>query len=249
MKITVITVCYNSSATIAEALASVAAQRHPRVEHIVVDGGSRDGTQQIVRASGQRVAHLISEPDRGIYDAMNKGLSLATGDYVGFLNADDALADPSVLARIADAARDQPDAVYGDLVYVRERRPDRVVRVWHSGSFHHDKLRRGWMPPHPTFYVRRELLGSLGLFDTGMRIAADYDFMMRCLSRPGTRAVYVPHVLVRMRMGGASNSSLRALRRKSAEDLVAIRRYGLGGWGTLLRKNLRKLPQFLARAV
>ena len=247
MSISIITVCYNSAATIAEALASVAAQRYPNVEHIVVDGASTDGTPQIVRERGTRVARLISEPDRGIYDAMNKGLAAASGDYVGFLNADDTFADPDALTHVAAAAADRPEAIFGDLVYVGRHHPNRVVRVWHSGPFHAEALRHGWMPPHPTFYVRRDLLASLGGFDTGLRIAADYEFMMRCLTQPGVRASYVGQILVRMRMGGASNSSLRAMRRKSAEDLVAIRRYRLGGWWTLACKNLRKAPQFLRR--
>lgn len=250
MKITVITVCFNSAASIADTLDSVAAQTHPDVEHIVIDGASTDETVAIVRDRGQHVARLISEPDRGIYDAMNKGLRLATGDLVGFLNADDMFAHRDVVASIARAAQGNPtaDAVYGDIVYVRADRPDQVLRYWRSGEFTRSKLRFGWMPPHPTFYVRAAKLAEIGHFNDQLRIAADYDFVLRSLGRPDARAAYVRDVLVRMRAGGASNRSIKAMLRKSQEDLWALKRSGIGGWPTLICKNLRKLPQFLFRA-
>ncbi len=250
MKITVITVCFNSAASIADTLDSVAAQSHPDIEHIVIDGASADETVAIVRDRGQHVARLISEPDRGIYDAMNKGLGLATGDLVGFLNADDMFAHRHVVASIARAAQGDPtaDAVYGDIVYVRADRPDQVLRYWRSGEFTRSKLRFGWMPPHPTFYVRAAKLAEIGHFNDQLRIAADYDFVLRSLARPDARAAYVRDVLVRMRMGGASNRSIKAMLRKSQEDLWALKRSGIGGWPTLICKNLRKLPQFLFRA-
>lgn len=246
MKITIITVSYNSATTIADTLRSVAQQSHPDVEHLVIDGGSRDHTLAIVAAEGAHVVRVVSERDAGIYDAMNKGLRLATGDVVGFLNADDMLASPQVLAQIASAAA-ETDVVYGDLLYVDKDRPDRLIRYWRSGAFRHERLRFGWMPPHPTFYLRRSLLSSVGPFDTDLRIAADYDFMLRCLSRRELRVAYLPEVLVRMRTGGASNRSLTALRDKSREDLRALRKNGVGGWLALLCKNGRKLPQFLRR--
>jgi len=215
------------------------------VEHIVIDGGSTDGTQDIVREHGARVSQFVSERDRGIYDAMNKGAALATGDYVGFLNADDVLEGPDVLACIAKYGHEKPVAVYGDLVYVRRRRLQDVVRYWRSGRFTRIGLHFGWMPPHPTFYVRRDLLPAVGAFDSSLRISADYDFMMRCLVQQGANPSYIPKVLVRMRLGGASNISLKAMLRKSKEDLNVIRRYRLGGWWTLVCKNIRKSPQFI----
>ena len=249
MKITVITVCFNSAASIAHALDSVAAQTHPDIEHIVIDGASTDDTVAIVRDRGKHVARLISEPDRGIYDAMNKGLKLATGELVGFLNADDMFAHRDVVASIAFAAQQDPaaDAVYGDIVYVRADRPDQVLRYWRSGEFTRSKLRFGWMPPHPAFYVRAARLAEIGPFDDQLRIAADYDFVLRSLARPNARAAYVRDVLVRMRAGGASNRSLKAMLQKSREDLSVLKRNGVGGWPTLICKNLRKLPQFLRR--
>ena len=247
MKISIVTVAYNSSLTITDTLASVAVQTHQDIEHIVVDGASTDDTLGIVRAHGERVARIVSEPDQGIYDAMNKGLALATGDFVGFLNADDMLASPGAVAAIARAAEPGIGAVCGDLLYVRADRPDDVLRHWRCGTYSPRQLRYGWMPPHPTFYLRRSLLSHVGGFDTRLRIAADYDFMLRCLRLPGMQLSYVPEVLVKMRMGGASNRSLRALLRKSSEDLQALRRNQVGGLLTLAYKNLRKLPQFFSR--
>jgi glycosyltransferase len=228
-------------------LRSVARQTYVDVEHIIIDGGSRDATLAIVAAEGAHVARVVSERDSGIYDAMNKGLRLATGDLVGFLNADDMLASPQALAQIAAAAVGA-DVVYGDLVYVDKDRPERQIRYWRSGAFRRERLRFGWMPPHPTFYVTRSFLASVGAFDTDFRIAADYDLMLRCLVRPELRVAYLPHVLVRMRTGGASNRSLAALQNKSREDLLALRRNRVGGLLTLLCKNLRKLPQFIHRS-
>jgi glycosyltransferase len=249
MKVTVITVCFDSAATIAETLASVAAQSHTDIEHIVIDGASKDTTLQRVREHGAHVARVLSEPDCGIYDAMNKGLALARGELVGFLNADDVFAGPQCVARLAAAAATEgTDAVFGDLVYVRAENTQSIVRRWSSGPYGVSRLRYGWMPPHPTFYVRRALLDQVGGFDTTLRIAADYDFMLRCLLRPGMRAGYVPQPIVRMRMGGISNRSLASMRAKSYEDLVVMRRHGVGGVFTLLSKNLRKLPQFITRS-
>lgn len=245
MKVTIITVAYNSADTIADTLASSAGQTHRDIEHIVIDGHSTDATIDIVHRF-PHVAQCVSEPDEGIYDAMNKGIALATGDLVGFLNADDMLASSEAVAAIVRAAS-APDigAVYGDLIYVRQDRTDQILRHWRSGRFTSAQLRFGWMPPHPTFYVRRSLLDTLSGFDTRLRIAADYDFMLRCLRLPGMQVGYVPEVLVKMRTGGASNRTLGAILRKSREDLDALRRSGVGGIGTLLCKNLRKLPQFL----
>jgi glycosyltransferase len=250
MKITVITVSFNSAATIADTLRSVASQTHPEVEHIVVDGQSVDNTLAIVRLQASPKTVVVSEPDKGIYDAMNKGLRLATGDWVGFLNADDVFAHPNVLASIADAARANPaaDAIYGDLVYVHQDDIARVFRHWRSGSFSIAQLRLGWMPPHPTFYVRADRLAKVGAFDASLKISADYDFMLRCLNRSDARAAYIPDVLVRMRAGGVSNRSLSAMLDKSREDLRSLRSAGFVGWPTLVCKNLRKIPQFFRSA-
>jgi len=249
MKISVITVCFNSAATIVDTLKSVELQTHDLIEHIVVDGASRDATVGLVRNNGPRVARLSSEPDTGIYDAMNKGLAMATGDMVGFLNADDVFASADAVAQIAAAASapQPPDAVFGDLVYVDPDDLNRVIRCWRSGAFAARRLRFGWMPPHPTFYARTELLRHIGGFDTRFHIAGDYDCMLRCLNRPDIRAAYIENVLVRMRTGGASNRSLAALLQKSTEDLRAIRANAVGGLFTLCCKTVRKVPQLWQR--
>lgn len=245
MKVTVITVSYNSAETIVDTLRSVRAQTHANLQHIVIDGGSTDGTLDLVREHGAHVSHLVSERDDGIYDAMNKGLALCTGTFVGFLNADDVYADENVVSMIAAAARPEIDAVYGDLVYVDRLDPAKVFRYWRSGRFSSARLRRGWMPPHPTLYVRASRLPESGGFDTQFRIAADYDFVLRYLGIPGLRTAYLEHVLVRMRLGGISNRSPLSVLKKSREDLRAIRKNGIGGLPTLFMKNARKIPQLL----
>jgi glycosyltransferase involved in cell wall biosynthesis len=245
MKISVITAVRNNRDTIAAALDSVLAQSHPDIELVVIDGASTDGTLEVLQQYAPRLQVLISEPDRGIYDALNKGLAHASGDVVGFLHADDFLADRSILAVIAATfADDTLDGVYGDLQYVSKSQPDRIVRQWRSRPFQPVLLARGWMPPHPTLYLRREIYRRFGGFDTSYHIAADYDFMLRILCSGELRLHYLPQVLVRMRTGGASNRSLRNLLHKSREDWRAIRRHRVGGLRTLLAKNLSKLPQF-----
>lgn len=248
MKISVITAVYNNRETIAQALDSALAQDHPNVELIVIDGGSTDGTLDVLQGYADRLAVLVSEPDRGIYDALNKGIARASGEVVGFLHSDDLLADASVLSRIGSAFADpEVDAAYGDLLYVKKDDPSRVVRSWRADAFTPAKLAHGWMPPHPTFYVRRTVYQRLGGYDTSYRIAADYDCMLRLLGRGGVRAAYIPEVLVKMRVGGASNRSLRNILRKSREDYRALRTNGVGGVAALAWKNLSKLPQFFRR--
>lgn len=215
----------------------------------MIDGASTDGSLQVIEKYRDRIGVLVSEPDRGIYDALNKGVARATGDVVGFLHADDLFADQNVLAKVAAAFEDPAvEAVYGDLTYVSKADTNNVIRYWKSGEFTRSALIQGWMPPHPTFYVRRSIYEQHGHFDTSFRIAADYDCMLRFLGKAGIRVRYIPEVLVNMRVGGASNRSLKNIIRKSKEDLRALRNNGLGGLSTLLFKNLRKVPQFFRRA-
>lgn len=245
MRISVVTATYNCAHTVRDALASVAVQTHEDVEHLVIDGASTDGTARVVEDHGEPRVALHSAPDRGMYDALNKGVSLASGDVIGFLHGDDVLADEAVLADVAARFADpQVEAVYGDLQYVDARDLNRVIRYWRAGVFTPARLRLGWMPPHPTLYVRRTVYGRLGGFDTTYRIAADYDFVLRLFTQPGLRVAYVPRVLVKMRLGGVSNRSVANLLLKSREDLRALRRHRVGGVGTLAWKNLSKLPQF-----
>ena len=248
MKISVITAVRKNRATVAEALDSVLAQDHPDRELIVIEGASNDGTLEVIQRYAGQIAHLVSEPDRSVYDALNKGLRLATGDVVGFLHADDRYADDRVLSRIAAALADPTvDACYGDLLYVGKDDPRHVVRYWRAGPYHPRRLRRGWMPPHPTFYARRAVYQRLGGFNLDYRIAADYDCLLRFFGTGQITGAYIPEVLVHMRLGGASNRSLREILQKSREDYQALRRNHIGGLGTLLLKNLQKLPQFFLK--
>lgn len=248
MQISIVTAVFNRAGTIADALRSVEAQSYPNVEHIVQDGGSGDGTLDIIRQFGVSSYQLVSEPDAGIYDAINKGISRASGDIIGLMHSDDFFADDLVLQKIAEAFRDpEIDGVYGDLDYVSASNTDKIVRRWRSGPYHADLLKRGWMPPHPTLYLRREVFDRWGLYDTSMRIAADYEAMLRYLVRGDIRLAYIPEVLVKMRIGGESNRSLSRILQKSREDYTALRRYGVGGINTLLAKNFSKIEQFLPR--
>jgi glycosyltransferase involved in cell wall biosynthesis len=249
LHISVITAVLNRAATLGAALRTVHEQTWPNVEHLVIDGGSTDGTLSILARHRPRLAQLISEPDRGLYDALNKGIRRASGDVIGFLHADDELASPQVLRRVA-AAFENPavDAVYGDLVYVDKVDPSHVVRYWKAGAYERANMEHGWMPPHPTFYVRREVYERLGDFDLRYRISADYDSILRILWRGRANVAYIPEVLVRMRTGGLSGSSLWNLLRKSREDYAAMRQNGIGGLHALVLKNVTKLPQFVLPA-
>ncbi|HSI53370.1 MAG TPA: glycosyltransferase family 2 protein [Ramlibacter sp.] len=249
LQISVITAVFNRASTLGESMRSVLGQTYEGVEHIVVDGGSTDGTLDVIDAYRTGLAQVLHGPDGGLYDALNKGIRAATGDVVGFMHADDTYASPHALDRIASAFEDPSvDAVYGDLVYVKKDDVSQVVRYWRAGEYTRRQLAFGWMPPHPTFYVRREVYERFGAFDTRYRIAADYENMLRILWRGRVRATYVPEVLVRMRMGGVSNMSLFNILHKSREDYVAMRENGIGGLSALLLKNVTKLPQFVAKA-
>lgn len=243
--ISVVTAVFNRAETVAETMESVGAQTRAPLEHIIQDGGSTDGTLEVIARHATPATRLVSEPDGGIYDAINRGVARASGEVIGLMHSDDVFADATVLARVAEAfAANDVDGVYGDLDYVSARDPGRVIRRWRSGSYDRARLRVGWMPPHPTLYLRREVFARWGDYDTAFRIAADYEAMLRWLVRGEIRLAYVPHVFVRMRMGGESNRSLGHILRKSREDYRAIRRHGIGGWGTLARKNLSKIGQF-----
>jgi glycosyltransferase len=245
----VVTAVRNAAGTVASCLESVARQTHP-VEHIVVDGASTDGTLAALEPWRARGVRLLSGPDRGIYDAMNKGVALATGAVVGTLNADDAYADERVIADVAALFEDpRVDCAYGDLVCVDARDPARVVRRWRAGPYGPGRMRNGWMPPHPTFFARRAHYERFGGYRLTLGTAADYELMLRFLLAGGLRAAYLPRVLVRMRAGGASSRSLAARLRANRMDREAWRVNGLRPrpW-TLLLKPLRKIGQFAPRA-
>ncbi len=248
LKLSIVTAVYNREATVAQAIASVAAQSYGDVEHVIIDGASSDGTLAEVNRHAHPGMRVISEPDRGIYDALNKGITLATGEVVGLMHSDDFFAHDRVLETVAAAfARTGADAVYGDLDYVAAGDTGRIIRHWRSGAFTPGRLARGWMPPHPTLFLRRDAMLRLGLYDTDYRIAADYEAVLRWFGKGGLSLAYVPQVLVKMRVGGESNRSLGRILRKSREDYRALRSTGVGGLPALAWKNLSKLPQFLKK--
>ena len=253
MKISIITATYNCRDTLSDCLDSVTKQSHVSVEHVLNDGASSDGTLELLqryRDGPQGAVVLTSESDQGIYDALNKGLARATGEVIGLLHGDDALADDGVLDAVNEAFTDPTvQAVYGDLEYVAQDNTDEVIRYWRAGPFDPANLRRGWMPPHPTLFLRRSVYDRFGFFDTSYLIAADYDFMLRVLKHlTPEQVVYIPSVFTRMRVGGTSNRSIANIARKSCEDYRALRSNGIGGVGSLLFKNARKLPQFWQRS-
>ncbi len=224
MKISVITVAYNSEATIADTVCSVASQTYQDIEHLVIDGESKDSTIKIVDANRHPNLVWISEFDDGIYDAMNKGLRRANGEIIGFLNSDDFYADATVLEKVAVAFEDKSvEACYADLVYVT---PDntRVSRYWKSKIFSTGDFAKGWCPAHPTFYIRKSALHRLGMFDLSFKLAADVEFMMRYLEQGAIKSVYIPHVFVRMRLGGATNQSWGNVWKQNKEIFVALKK-------------------------
>ena len=247
MKISIITVCYNAADTIEETLESVVAQSHIDVEHIVIDGASTDNTLKIVERYADMLAHVLSEPDRGVYDAMNKGLALASGEVVGFLNADDVYMHPDVLAEVAATLADPTlDACYADLVYVDRVQTNRVVRHWTSRDYTPGLFEKGWMPAHPTFFVRKSVYEKLGGFNLRYRLQADFELALRFICVHGIRTRYVPDIWVRMRMGGMSNNSLRNMISGNIEAHSACRANGLSvpPW-FILTKILSRVPQFI----
>jgi glycosyltransferase involved in cell wall biosynthesis len=246
MKFSIITVCFNSAATIEATLASVAEQGWRDFEHILVDGGSTDGTLDRVRAWRGHALRVMSGPDRGIYDAMNKGVAAATGDAIGFLNSDDRYADDTVLATLADALVDA-DFAHGDLVFVDPTHRG-ILRYWKGGALDRRQLPYGSLPAHPTLYVRRPVFAAIGPFSLDYGSAGDIEWMIRLLSPAALRSAYIPRVLVQMDAGGVSNAGWRAHLRSSREVWRACAHLGVSPAPFVIGKALRKLPQWLHRS-
>lgn len=246
MKISVVTAAYNAAGTIQETIDAVARQTYTDREHIVIDGASRDGTVALLERNRALLAHCVSEPDRGVYDAMNKGLALASGDVVAFLNADDVYISPHVLERVAEIMADSEVAgCYANLFFVKQDDVNQVVREMRSRSYQAGLFEWGWMPPHPTLFVRRELLQQLGGFDLQFRLQSDFDLAIRLFQAAGNRICHVDETWVRMRMGGLSNRSWRHVLRGNLEAYAACRKNGLRVWPWFpLQKVLSRLPEF-----
>ena len=246
MKISIITVCYNSAATIADTIASVASQQYSNREHIIVDGASRDGTMEIVKHAPS-VTRFVSEPDRGIYDAMNKGLKLATGDVIGLLNADDVYAGTEILQRVSILMeRDSLDVLYGDVAFFSPDNPEIIIRRFRSVQFSPSKIAWGWMPAHPSLFIRRSVFEKFGVYQTDYKIAGDYEFVARIFKNNSLRYAYLPEVLVKMRTGGISTGGWRNTLLLNREVLRACRENGITtNWLKILSKYPFKILEYL----
>lgn len=249
MKVSVITVTFNSVETIEDCVRSVLDQKYKDIEYIIVDGGSTDGTIAVLDRYRDQLALVISEPDEGIYDAMNKGVAAATGDVVGTLNSDDLYTDSAVIGDIVRTMQQENvDSCYGDLVYVKRDNINRITRRWEAGDFERQRFLKGWMPPHPTFFLLRKHFLEFGAFNLSFKTSADYELMLRMLYRHGISAAYVNRVVVKMRTGGQSNVSLKNRLMANREDRLAWRVNGIKPpLFTTLRKPLSKLGQFFKR--
>lgn len=246
MKVSIITVCYNSEATIEDTLRSVTEQKYTDIEYIVVDGGSSDKTLSIIERYKSKIAKFVSEKDDGMYFAINKAIALTTGDVVGMLHADDLYPNSGILSRIVkEFESKKTDSVYGDLQYVSRENTGKVVRNWKSGAYNSKLFLKGWMPPHPTFFVKRKCYSQFGVFNTLFTQAADYELMLRFLYKHKISSSYIPDVLVKMRAGGVSNKGFKNRVIANREDRLAWKVNGLkAGNLTLLLKPLSKLRQF-----
>lgn len=209
MKISIITITYNSEKTLDDTIKSVLSQTYNDIEYIIVDGNSKDSTVDIVKSYGDKISTFVSEKDSGIYDAMNKGLHLATGDVVGILNSDDIYFDEHVIEKVmSEFQKENVDSVYGDLYYVKPENVNELVRYWKSSDFVKGSFAKGWHPPHPSFFVKREAYEKYGTFDLNMKVSADFELMLRFLEKFKISTLYLPEVIVRMRTGGESNRSI-----------------------------------------
>ena len=245
MKISIITITFNSAKTLQRTFASVQSQTYKDIEHVIIDGASSDGTVDMIKAYAAEHTNVrwVSEKDDGIYNALNKGIKMATGDIIGFLHSDDVLFSPDSIEHIAVAFESQQvEVVYGDLLYCKG---NKVIRRWKSNVFNPRSLKYGWMPPHPTVYVRQKVYQQVGEYDEWFRISADYDMILRIFTA-GYKAYYLPEMLVRMEMGGASNKNTKARLSKTQEDYFVLKKNKVGaGYLTVACKQLRKITQFI----
>jgi glycosyltransferase involved in cell wall biosynthesis len=246
-KVSIITVVYNNRAFVQEAIRSVLSQTYKNVEYIVIDGGSTDGTVECIKEHAAGITYFISEKDKGIYDAMNKGIRLATGEIVGILNSDDVYAHDRVLEMVVDVMKNaEIDACYGDLVYVNKDM-SRAVRLWRSCSYRKGLFSRGWTPPHPAFFVRRPVYEKYGVFDLNYVLAADFELLFRFLEKHQVCSVYVPGVFVKMRLGGATNKDIKNIVRQNREILHVLHSAGADASPVFfVSKIFEKVSQFVA---
>lgn len=246
MKVSIITVCYNSSQTIESTIQSVVSQNYNNIEYIIVDGASTDDTLKIVECYKDKISKVISEKDNGIYDAINKGINISTGDIIAILHADDFYPNQNVISFVVNSfIQKKVDAVYGDLQYVDRLDTNKIKRNWISGEYRKQNFLKGWMPPHPSFFVKKECYNKFGLYNTELKSAADYELMLRFLYKYNCSVDYIPQVLVKMRVGGKSNVSILNRIKANREDKKAWKINGLTPRTfTFISKPLSKLGQF-----
>lgn len=246
MKISIITVTLNSEKYIADCIQSVINQTYKNIEHIIIDGKSSDNTISIINEYQPYLAHMISETDRGMYDAINKGIELATGDVIGILNSDDMLASEDVISKIADCFMNkETETIYGDLLFVEPEDINEITRFWKGVSYKKSRFRYGWMPAHPTFYMRRDLIEKYGNYENHYFTAADYEFMARYLYKHNVNATYLPMTIVRMRTGGASNGNLKRRLRANRRDYLAMKKNNIPfPFFVSILKPISKLHQY-----
>jgi len=247
MKVSIVTAVYNRVGTLPDTIESVLKQTYPDIEYIVVDGMSTDGTDEVISKYSSRIDHCVREKDKGIYDALNKGIRLATGDVVGLLHADDFFSDREVVESIAHEFKGNARLMgtYGDLVYVDSQDVTRRIRNWKSGQYDPRRFKTGWMPPHPTVYLRRDCYAEFGVFRDDFQIAADYELLLRMMFVHQIPMGYIPRTLVSMRVGGKSNASLANRLAANREDRRAWKVNGLRPpMGLRFLKPLRKLAQY-----
>ena len=249
MKVSIITATYNSSKNISTAISSISNQDYSNIEWIVIDGNSSDKTVELIKNNFKGDLKLISEKDAGIYDALNKGVQTATGNIIGFVHSDDFLASENILSKISSIFNNEDvDGIYGDLKYVDKEDTSKVIRYWKSQSFKPELLGKGWMPAHPTLFLRKEVYQKYGLFNLDYKIAADYDFLLRIFRDKSLKFYYLPEVITKMRLGGASNSSIKNMLKKSGEDYQALKKNNIKNpLKALILKNLSKVSQFISK--
>ena len=248
-KISIITVSFNSAKTIKETIESILIQDYNNIEYIIIDGGSSDETIDIVKSYSEKISYFISEKDNGIYDAMNKGIKAATGDIVGILNSDDFYPNSFVLSNVAKSFKKYNcDAVYGDLVYVNKKDTTQIKRYWQAGNYNTSKIKNGWMLPHPTFFVKKVMYDRHGLYNSDLKRAADYEMILKLLYKENISVQYIPMILVKMRMGGASNSTFLNRIRANKEDGLAWTKNQLNKpMFVRIKKPLQKAIQFFKK--
>jgi len=246
VKVSVITVSYNNRETLEETITSVSTQSYEELEYIIVDGDSTDGTKNLIKKYEDQLSMWISEPDEGMYDAMNKGLAMATGDLVGFLHADDFYASPDVIEQVVETLlQETADACYADLKYVHKSNSAKVIRTWKSGKYEPGYFFNGWMPPHPTLFVKKEIYERYGGFKTELGTAADYELMLRLIHKHRIKLAYLPETIIKMRVGGESNSSIINRLKAHHYDRKAWKMNSLKPrFYTLWLKPLRKIGQY-----